>query len=154
MIRSKEGLSISERLERLSIPVPECGCFIWLGSIKKNNSYGCFRIKRKTKLAHRVSWEIANGKIPKGMNVLHSCDTPSCINPDHLFLGTQQENIADMKKKNRCANGEKLPQSKLTTEDIKAIRISNLSGRELSKLFNVSEGNISMIRSKKSWAWL
>ncbi len=150
MFRSKSGLTIAERLDRLSIPVTECGCIVWLGMVKQHD-YGQIGINRKTKLAHRVSWEQKFGKIPNGMHVLHKCDNPSCINPDHLFLGTHKQNMDDMVSKNRNAKGNTLPQTKLSPKSINEIRSSNLTGRELAKKFSISEGNISMIKSGKVW---
>ena len=93
----KEGLSISERID---INVDKgSGCWLWL--LSKAFGYGNFKVNGKTKRAHRVAWEEFNGPIPEGMNVCHTCDNPSCVNPEHLFLGTQYDNLQDMKQKGR-----------------------------------------------------
>src|ERR1035438_7769338 len=83
-------------------------CWVWL-STKNKQSYGVFAIKRKSVKAHRISWEIKNGKIPDRIFVLHKCDNPQCVNPDHLFLGSAKDNTQDMlsKGRNRNAYGEK-----------------------------------------------
>lgn len=92
------------------------GCWEWsAATFPKPRHYGCFHIrgKRGMQKAHRISWEIHNGQIPEGLCVLHRCDNPSCVNPGHLFLGTQGDNIRDMHKKRRawqygrpsCKNG-------------------------------------------------
>lgn len=91
---------IKERFEERYIPVPESGCWIWTGHIR-TNGYGAMSIKSKLQYAHRISWELHNGPIPEGLFVLHKCDNPPCVNPDHLFIGTQKDNLQDAFKKGR-----------------------------------------------------
>lgn len=79
---------------------PETGCWLWTGS-RVNDNYGCANIDYKQLLAHRLSYELHHGPIPDGQKVCHSCDTPLCVNPSHLFLGTQKENLEDMTQKGR-----------------------------------------------------
>jgi hypothetical protein len=78
-------------------------CWEWQ-STTNNKGYGTISIKGRSRLAHRFSYEIHNGSIPNGLNVLHRCDNPLCCNPAHLFLGTQRDNIADMVAKGRNRN--------------------------------------------------
>src|SRR6476646_7023011 len=83
------------RFDKFWMPEPNSGCYLWLGSVNKctqNYWQGLF----DSKLASRVSWQLAHGDIPSGMCVLHSCDNPLCVRPDHLFLGTRKENTRDM----------------------------------------------------------
>ncbi len=86
------------------------GCWLWVGA-KQHNGYGYLHSGghsiRKPLRAHRVSWELHNGPIPDGLRVLHSCDTPCCVNPAHLFLGTQSDNMKDCAAKGRvCTVGK------------------------------------------------
>lgn len=94
--------SLYERMIDKTIPVPESGCIIFLGSVD-GGGYGQVSTKRGKAPAksHRISWENENGEIPEGMMVCHKCDTPRCVNPDHLFLGSQFENMRDMSSKGR-----------------------------------------------------
>lgn len=89
-----------------AVPEPNSGCFLWIGSIwppGHRTSYGYGQVRRNGRLvsAHRVAWELTNGAIPSGLLVLHHCDVTCCVNPDHLFLGTYADNIADMVQKGR-----------------------------------------------------
>jgi hypothetical protein len=92
--------TVIERFYAAIEKVPEGGCWIWMKSLMCTR-YGCIRIDKKTHTAHRLSWQIHNGPIPDGMHVLHRCDVRECVNPHHLFLGTNQENITDSVKKGR-----------------------------------------------------
>jgi len=97
-------MSVYKRLKARTIE--KDGCWEW--TLHRNHSgYGLTHIGGKTRYAHRLMWEEVNGKIPEGMYVCHKCDNPSCINPDHLFLGTQLENMQDMVRKGRSARGDK-----------------------------------------------
>lgn len=82
------------------IPEPNSGCFIWIGAASELG-YGRFRFNGTVQGAHRVSWQLANGPIPDGMHVLHRCDVPSCVRPEHLFIGTDLDNVRDMHAKGR-----------------------------------------------------
>lgn len=76
------------------------GCWEWVGS-RRHRGYGQVNFKGKIRKAHRVAWELSFGIVPDGLSVLHKCDNPPCINPDHLFVGDQQDNINDMFTKGR-----------------------------------------------------
>lgn len=84
-----------------SVPEPNTGCWLWMLSVN-DDGYGTTAIGRTGVLAHRAAFQFSAGTlIPDGMNVLHRCDTPSCVNPDHLFLGTHTDNMRDMVRKGR-----------------------------------------------------
>ena len=97
-------MSLRERFERKFMPEPISGCWIWTGSLnKRHNGYGQIRIgDGKPLLAHRASYELHIGTIPDGMCVLHKCDVPCCVNPNHLFLGTHADNMRDCHSKGRA----------------------------------------------------
>jgi hypothetical protein len=88
------------RIERFSIPEPNSGCWLWTGS-PVGIGYGRIRANGRHWLAHRASWRVHRGRIPRGRCVLHRCDTPACVNPDHLFLGSLKDNAQDALRKGR-----------------------------------------------------
>lgn len=92
--------TMAERLQRRGLRDPETGCFLWTGC-RNTCGYGYMTIAGKKWLAHRAAWTVANGPIPKGLVVCHRCDVSLCINPEHLFLGTHQQNMADLADKFR-----------------------------------------------------
>lgn len=96
-----DNLTVAERLSRGSI-VRKSGCIEWLRAVQRG--YGVLRIAGKNKRTHRLAYELSFGPIPSGLNVLHKCDNPACINPKHLFIGTQADNIKDMLNKGRGKN--------------------------------------------------
>ena len=132
-------------------------CHEWI--LGKNRGYGCFKKNGIVYAAHRVSYEVHNNVIPDGMFVCHHCDNPKCINPEHLFLGTNQDNMIDMRKKGRgntnwIKSGEEQYASKLKDEDIKTIRKMINDGvflKVIAKKFNVCLMTISNIKRNKIW---
>lgn len=132
-------------------------CWLWTGTGPRG--YGMIRptgaARGASKLyAHRVSWELHYGPIPDGKHVLHRCDNPSCVNPEHLFLGTHADNMADKVSKGRqnTLRGEAVKNSKLTEKEVLEIRSSGLPYTRLAKLYDVSDVQISNICRRKQWA--
>ena len=131
-------------------------CWIWTGGVagRRNCKHGTIRRSKTEKVyAHRLSWEIHFGDIPGGLEVLHKCDNPVCVRPDHLFLGTQGDNNQDRERKGRSAifHGENNPRRKLSLEDVGEIRKSSSSNVSLAKQYGVTDVMISRIRSGKAW---
>lgn len=126
----------------------EKGCWIWADHLA-SNGYGSFRVGLKTIGAHRVAWVLYKGVIPDGLFVLHKCDVKSCVNPDHLFLGTQADNIKDMINKNRHPHGLSHGNTKLTTDQVKYIRASSLSLLTLARKLGVSKKTILQVKHRK-----
>ncbi len=138
---------------------PISGCWEWVGYF---NAYGRGRFKSHhslgmgTEMASRVTWIIHRGPIPRGINVLHQCDNPSCVNPDHLFLGTQAENMFDAIKKGRHKTppprrGESNGMAKLTQAEVDLIRCSGKKPRELAQEFKLSLPQVYNILGGRSW---
>lgn len=119
------------------------GCWIWIGSSRRDPmGYGQFAIGKKNYSAHRVAYLLFRGDIPAGMCVCHRCDRPLCVNPDHLFLGTHQENATDRDRKGRYRNGR----TKLTAEQIKEIIESQEPSPPIAKRMGVTRGRVEQIR--------
>ena len=135
-------------------------CWEWRAARSKNSyGYGVIWVNNKQTSAHRVSWKFANGPIPQGMCVLHYCDNPACVNPAHLFLGTNADNTQDMVNKGRDAKafGEENGRAKLAGQDIHGIRkmlAKKIPQRVIAKKYGVSRRAISMINTGKTWGWL
>ena len=154
--------SVAERIDGLSIPEPNSGCWLWLG-VLADNGYGRIGVQVggnwRVKSAHRVSWIEANGDIPEGMSVLHRCDVRCCVNPDHLFLGTQLDNMRDMHAKGRYTRvpykrGEDHSTSKLTEAQALYILSSEKRTVDLAKEIGVTQACISSLRNGYTWKHL
>jgi HNH endonuclease len=115
--------------------------------------YGHVRFRGTAWKAHRYMWLRAFGEIPKGLCVLHKCDNPPCINPKHLFLGTQLDNIEDMvvKRRQRAPRGVAHHECKLTPVKVHAIRRSTKSLTQLALQYEVSRATICGIRQRRKW---
>lgn len=133
------------------------GCWNWTASLA-GKGYGQVKLpgQRKQIYAHRAAYIIHRGEIPDGKNVLHKCDNPKCVNPDHLWIGTSKENSQDMKSKDRHMRGERNNQSILTEKDVRAIKMlldnRMLSQERISNMFNISLVEVSRIHRGLRWA--
>ena len=131
------------------------GCILWTGSTSRG--YGHFSVGSRRVKAHRFAFELVHGQIEPGLKVLHNCpegDNPTCINPSHLFLGTQKANVQDMMAKGRGPDrkGEAHGKAKLTDNDVRQIR--QREGRSLASLaeeFGVSKSTVAFILKRQTW---
>lgn len=114
------------------------------------NGYGQFNIDNRARYSHRVAYELAYGD-PGKLFVLHKCDNRKCVNPEHLFLGTFNDNMADMVAKRRQAHGERNGHAKLTANQVREIRASGESRVVLAKMHGISETIITQIRKGEIW---
>ena len=129
-------------------PAPTDCCWEWLRG-KFEDGYGKFYYEGRNHGAHRVAYLLTKGKIDDGLIVRHTCDNPSCCNPNHLILGTYQDNINDKVKRNRQAKGEKNASTKLSSKQVKEIFLSKKLQKELAKEFNVTQGLVSAIKRRR-----
>ena len=130
-------------------------CWEWMAS--KIRGYGVIWVAGRQMFSSRVSWELANGQIPKGMCVLHHCDNPSCVNPAHLFVGTNADNSSDMVKKGRQARGKMNGATKLSEQSVREIKRLLDEGyllREIAEKYAVCIATIGFIKTGRNWGWL
>lgn len=138
-------------------PEPNTGCWLWTGWSACADGYGSIsrRIGNKDKIlrAHRVSYELFKGPVPAGLFVLHQCDTPACVNPAHLFLGTSQDNASDKVRRGRAERwrNHKHPSLKLSNEQVKELRRLSKTMRtcELAKHFGIAESTASQLKNRR-----
>lgn len=135
------------------------GCWEWTG-VKDRDGYGKLSLpgeKAGNVRAHRFSYELHKGPIPTGLLVIHSCDNPGCVNPEHLRVGTNSDNLGDMAAKDRSTRGRRHPRVKLTEDRVRHIRALIAAGNttySVSKMVGVSPGAVMAIHLKRTWAWL
>jgi hypothetical protein len=152
--RGHNGESTSERLQRKSRTVAS-GCREWTGWCD-GGGYGRVSVGRTMRPAHVIAWEQSNGRqVPDGLVVRHTCDNPPCIEPTHLILGSQSQNVADMFQRGRCdRSGERNNSAKLTADAVQAIRAKHAVGQSVSSLsrdYGVSESQVKNVVTKKQW---
>lgn len=133
------------------------GCWLWLGA-KHAKGYGHFKMPTgkgdgRVEKAHRIAYSLYVGEIPRGLMVLHKCDTPACVNPDHLFLGTNDDNMKDMVAKGRgnAPRGEDQHLARLSESAVEAIRTSCETGVAMARQNGVSPQAICDVRKRKTW---
>lgn len=131
-------------------------CWPWAGGLN-SKGYGRLAINGAARLAHRFSYELAKGAVPPGHEVCHSCDNPSCVNPEHLFAATHYENMQDMTRKGRASDtkGEKCGKAKLSNADVcEILRRFSIgdTGTQIAEDFGVSHTTTYAIKNSKRWA--
>jgi hypothetical protein len=147
---------LAERFWRYVIRAPGNGCWIWGGA--RRRGYGAFAIQRANRArqdlvpAHRIAYELQYGAgSAAGKFVCHRCDNRACVRPDHLFLGTHDDNMQDMADKGRAAQGPRHHKAKLTADEVREIRQSTATQRVLAAQFNVSQATVFYIRRGVTW---
>lgn len=155
--KERKKVPINERLLSKIDKNDETNCWEWTGSLSKFG-YGRIGFRDKVYLTHRISYEIFNGSFDQNLFVCHKCDNPKCINPEHLFLGSQLDNMKDCSTKKRAFSrsfpGEDNPFAKLSNKDASLIRCKlkkGYKGKELAKLYNVNATTISNIKNNKTY---
>ena len=159
---TKHNLTIEDRFWSKVDKGSADGCWEWTGN-KHKFGYGTISIDGRPRATHRVSWEIHNGNIPEGTGyhgtcICHKCDNPSCVRPEHLFLGSVQENNNDMVKKGRRSSqkGANNPRSKINSTQARVIRRhanrNLMTHKEIGSIFSISSSSVAGIKSLRRWA--
>ena len=148
-------MPLDERL-RLHVEIDErTGCWLWQRSVDQGG-YGKIGVDGRTMKAHRVSYALFVGDIDEGMMILHSCDTPRCINPDHLSQGTHEENMREKVERGRAPRGEQHVAAKLTADDVAEIKRLRATGEwsqsRLARKFGISPTQVWRIAHGYKWA--
>lgn len=135
-------------------------CWLWTGH-RIPTGYGAIGVGKNTRSTHRLSWELANGPIPEGQHVLHRCDNPPCVNPNHLFLGTHADNVRDMHAKGRSNLNNLHPRmrcethgsAKLTNAQVREIRTDCRRGQGsvMARKYGVTRNMIGKIVRREYW---
>lgn len=143
---------LPDRFMEKFIPEPNSGCWLWTAYVD-GWGYGVIKVGRKTCKAHRVSYELHVGAVADGMIVCHRCDTPACVNPDHLWLGTHADNSWDCSQKGRrnTPKGSANVRALFTESQVEAIRRDRRPARVIAAEYGASRRTIYAIRQRESW---
>ena len=146
-------MSVMDRFMDKAVPVSESGCWIWIGGVT-GSGYGAMKINGKMVGAHRVSYDLHNADLCGDREILHSCDNPLCVNPDHLSAGTHQDNMADQVAKQRHAIGSRNHFSSLDEGKVSKIKEQLRLGREgkdIAAEFGITPPAVSKIKLGHTW---
>lgn len=165
-MRGPKRRPLKDRLESMLEPVPFSGCWLFTGPLNANG-YGVIGKGGSSErhgyfTAHRAAWTVYRGTIPEGMHVLHRCDVRCCVNPEHLFLGTHHDNMADASRKRRLPQawkkgdnaGARNPQARLNEEAAEAMRLLHSLGwgyTKLKRAFGVSKQTVYLVCTGRAW---
>jgi len=148
---SNRNLSIQERIEQHIISKDGC----WITDLSSPRGYPRIGYNHKTRKVSRIMFELHKGEIPQGMFICHKCDNRGCVNPEHLFLGSHEDNMADMVRKNRQAKGSNQGSAKLTEEQVAEIKRllaeGKLTQRQIGEMFGICQTHVSSIKLGTKW---
>lgn len=155
--RTKKQKPVNQYFDERYSPEPISGCWLWAGTYQ-SQGYGVANHKKVKGLAHRLSYTLHKGPIPDGMHVCHTCDNPACVNPDHLWIGTHQDNHKDKVNKGRASGGSLKGMAhnmrKLTDDSVREIRrlcSDGFTQTGVGRLFGVSQGQVWAIVTGRNW---
>jgi hypothetical protein len=142
-------------MEKVS-PEPMSGCWLWTGAVNKNGYASFWDGKHAATASHFAFRVVGGNEFPEGLFVLHRCDNPICVNPNHLYAGTHKQNMVDKKtrKRARGAKGERNHKAKLSVQQVLEIRGSTEGVCELSRRYGINRNQISAIKRGESWTCL
>jgi hypothetical protein len=145
--------TITSRIEKNTIRIPEAGCWLWTGSIR-GKGYGQLTLPGRVQVgAHRAAYEVYVGPVPEGMYVLHKCDVPLCCNPAHLFIGTPKDNMQDCVEKGRLRPGRVGAPRKVSDEQritIAELRSQGMLQRQIAQQFGITQVRVSQLLRAQS----
>lgn len=153
LLTPRQAAHLRERFDRRVHHEPNTGCFLWGGALMPCG-YGCLSIKDTTAMAHRVSLVLVGRIVPDGMFACHTCDVRWCVNPDHLYVGTVQQNINDALRRGRTARGERQGSAVLTAADVVAMREMRATGatsKAIGRAFGVSTAQAYRVVTGEDW---
>lgn len=156
MPRKGQRIGVEKRFWKYVTKGAEDACWEWCGS-RQPKGYGTFRVEGRTLKTHRVSYELHKGPIPEGLWVLHKCDNPPCVNPAHLWLGTNADNVADKTANGRAFRliGERHHKAKITDEIVRKIRAEWAAGGktypQIGAMFSINSEIVGRVVRRKSW---
>jgi len=160
-IHPPRNSTLAEKLAWFSVPEPNSGCTLWIGATSAKDvpggTHGVMRWDGFNQKAHRLAWIAERGPIPLGMNVLHTCDLPECVNTGHLFLGTQAANVTDkmVKGRHRPPQGERNGGGgKLTAAQVYEIRAATGTKTAIARAYGITDCMVGFIKRREAWKHL
>jgi hypothetical protein len=150
---STRGLSVAKKIEFWSKQDAKSGCRLWTGGLRPDG-FATLNLKGVRRMAHRLAWVDRHGAVPTGFDVLHRCDNRHCVNPDHLFLGTDKDRTAIMVRKGRnpILRGQKNGRAKLSASAVLQIRSDKRASKVVAAELGVDPSTIRYVRRRVTWS--
>lgn len=146
--KQSNGVRVPSKTLDNNVVAAENGCILWQ-SPRNKGGYGLVTFEKKQMFAHRLAWQRAYGPIPEGLHVCHHCDTPACVNPNHLFIGSDADNQRDKTLKGRQPKGATHYATKLTDAQLIAIRNDLRPQHQIAAEYGITQGHVSDIKNRK-----